>query len=193
MNPAKVEAAVRGIHGIPGAVRAGRDLSLKPGVEGSLIDEGGVGRRKGMGESPERGGVPGDVDPASGPAVRATGTRGTGRRGGGKQRPRSTVGMRRRALRGGKGGGRAFGRRLRNRGEAMGRRGQTALTVGLEGDSIQERKVRRSRGCQTLGMRRGRGRRGGRGVTSHGDRADGEDRGDGSRGGGRRGGSTANH
>ena len=35
VDSAKVEAAIRMVHGIPGAVRAGRDLSLKPGVERS--------------------------------------------------------------------------------------------------------------------------------------------------------------
>ena len=65
MRAAEVEAAIRMVHGIPGAVRAGVNLHLKPGVERSQEDEGGVGRREGMGKGPEGGGVPGDVDPAA--------------------------------------------------------------------------------------------------------------------------------
>ena len=146
-----------------------------------------------MGESPEGGGVPGDVDPARSPTVGAACARGDGRRGGVRRGPQRATGTRRRALRGGKGGSRAFGRRPRGREEAVRGRSQTTLAIRLEGDSIQEREFGRGRrGRRTLGTRRGRGRRGGRGVTGHGDRANGKDRGGRSRGGDRRGGSTAN-
>ena len=61
------------------------------------------------------------------------------------QGPQRTTGTRHRALRGGKGGGRAFGRRPRRK--VVGRGGQTGLAVGLEGDFIQEQKLGRSWGC----------------------------------------------
>ena len=48
-----------------------------------------------MGEEPERGGVPSEVDPARGPARCVTGTQGTGR-----QEPLKTMGMGHRAWRG---------------------------------------------------------------------------------------------
>ena len=99
---AKVKAAVRGIHRIPGTVRAGRDLRLKPGVESCLIDEGRGREREGVGESPKRRGSPSEMDLARGPAVGAAGTRG-GKRGGARRGPKRTTGTRRRALRGGKG------------------------------------------------------------------------------------------
>ena len=72
-----------------------------------------------MGESPERRGSPSEVDLARGPAVRVAGTQG-GKRGGVQRGPLRTAGTRRRVLRGGKGGCRAFGRRLQERGEASG-------------------------------------------------------------------------
>ena len=97
-----MKTAVRGIHGIPGAVGTGRDLHLKPGVESCLIDEGRGRRQEGVGESPERRGSPSDVDLARGPAVGAAGTQG-GKRGGVRREPQRTTGMRRRVLRGGKG------------------------------------------------------------------------------------------
>ena len=191
INLAKVKAAIGGIHGIPGAIRTGRDLHLKPGVECSLIDEGGRCRREGMWESPEGRGSPSEVDPARGPAVGAAGTRG-GKRGRVRRGPQRTTGTRRRAQRGGKGESRVFGQRPQRLKEAVGRRSQAALAVRLEGGLIQEQEFGRSWGCRTLGTRRGHGRREGRGVTGHGDGANGKDRGDKSRGGDHRGGSTAN-
>ena len=137
-----------------------------------------------MGVEPERGGVPSEVDPARGPACHVTETQGTGR-----QEPLKTIGTRPRALRGGKGGGRVFGRRPQDRGVRL--RGGKAET-GQEGFNVHTRRRGRSRGCQTLGIRQGRGQRGGRGVTGHSDRANSADRGDRSRGGGRKGGSTTN-
>ena len=146
--------------------------------------------RKGVGEHLKRGGVPSEVDPARSPACCATGTQGMGRGGRGMQGPQRTMGTRHRVLRGGKGGGRAFGQCPRRK--AVGRGGQTGLAVGLEGDFIQERKLGRSQGCRTLGTRRERRQRGGRGVIGHGNGANGEDRGDRSRGGDQGRGSTTN-
>ena len=85
-----------------------------------------------------------------------------------------------------------FGWRPPGRGGRRRGGGQTVLAEGLEGGCIQHTRRGRSRGCRTLGMRRGRGRRGGRGIAGHGNRANGKDRGDRSRGGDRRGGLTAN-
>ena len=104
-----------------------------------------------MGEEPERGGVPSEVDPARGPARRATGTQGTGRR-----EPLKTTGTRPRALRGRKGGSRAFGRHPRDKGGGRGPRGggpggRRRAETSQEG--LNSRAVRRgrSRGCRTLG------------------------------------------
>ena len=190
VDVAKVKAAIRVTHGIPGAIGIGRDLCLKPGVESSRIDEGRRRGGEGMGESLERRGVPSEVDLARGPAVGVAGTRG-GKRGGVRRGPQRTTGTRCRALRGGKGGGRAFGRRPRKRGEARRKEPHEKLG-GKVGQILGTRQGRRQRGCRTLGTRQGRGRRGGRGVTSHGNGADGVDRGDRSRGGDHRGGSTTN-
>ena len=74
VRAAEMKAAIRGVHGIPGTVRAGVHLHAKPEVEHSREDEGGVSRGKGMGESPKGRGVPGDVDLARGPAVGGAGT-----------------------------------------------------------------------------------------------------------------------
>ena len=62
VDVAKVEVLIRVIHRISGAVRAGRDLRLKPRVESGLIDEGGRCQGKGIGESPEGRGGPSEVD-----------------------------------------------------------------------------------------------------------------------------------
>ena len=189
MNAAQMEAPVRCFGRIPRAVSASRDLVIEVGREGKVIVKRRGCQGEGMGVSLERGGVPSEVDPARGPAHRVTGTQGTGRGGRRGREPWRTMGTRCRVLRGGKGGCRAFGWRLQGKG---GGRGQTMLAEGIKGSRIRHTRCRRSRGCQTLGTRQGRGQRGGRGVTGHGDRADGEDRGDRSRGGDHRGGSTAN-
>ena len=67
-----------------------------------------------MGECLKRGGVSSEVDLVRGPAHCATGTQGSGR-GGVRQESQRTTGTRCWALRGGKGGSRAFGRRLREK------------------------------------------------------------------------------
>ena len=133
------------------------------------------------------------MDPARGPARRVTGTQGRGRGVWNRREPPRTTGTGRRALGGGKGGSRVFGQHLLGRGGRRRGGGQTAEAEGLEGGHIRHSRHGRSQGCRTLGMGRGHGRRGGRGVTGHGNRANSEDRGDRSRGGGHRGGSTANH
>ena len=188
MDAAEVEAVIRCVRGILRAVITGRDLFLKCERKHSREDKGGGRGGEGMGEEPERGGVLCEVDPARGPARCVTGTQGTGRR-----EPLQTTGMGHRALRGGKGGSRAFGQCPRKRGGRRSRGCDPRKILGGKGGGSQGTRCGSSRGCRTLGTRRGRGQRGGRGVTGHGDRADGADRADCSRGGGRRGGSTANH
>ena len=185
MGLAQVDAAIGSAPGVPGALIAGFDEIREGRGKGGSVIERGVGRRKGVGVRPKRGGVPGEVEPARGPARRVTGARGTGR----GWSPRTT-GTRRRALGGGKGEGRAFGRRPRGKG---GRRGQTTGVEGRERGGVRGTRRGRSRGCRTLGTRQGRGQRGGRGVTGHGDRANGANRGGRSRGRGRGGRSTTNH
>ena len=86
VDAAKMKAAIRVIHGIPGAIGTGQDLCLKPRVESCLIDEGRGRGGEGVGESLERRGSPSEVDLARGPAVGVAGTRG-GKRGGARQGP----------------------------------------------------------------------------------------------------------
>ena len=133
--------AIRCAYGVPRAVFTGRDPFLKWEWKRGVVDKGGGGGGKSVGEEMERGGVPSEVDPARGPAHRVTGTQGAGRR-----EPLQTTGMGHRALRGGKGGSRAFVRRLRNRGGNKGRRGR-------RGGHNRGTRRGRSRGCQTLGTR----------------------------------------
>ena len=147
---AHVKASIGVVNGIPGTVRADFHLRLKPGVKRRRIDEGRERGGKGVGESPKGRGIPCEVDLARGPAVRAAGTRG-GKGGRGRRGPHRTTGTGRRALRGGKGRGRAFGRRPRDKGARW--RGGKAET-GQGGFNIHTTRRERSRGgCRTLGTR----------------------------------------
>ena len=149
-------------NGIPGTIGADVHLLHQPGVEHRRPVEGRGRGGKGVGESPEGRGIPGEVDLARGPAVGAAGTRG-GKRGRGRRGPNRTTGTRRRALRGGKGRGRAFGRRPRDKGVRW--RGGKAES-GQSSFNIHTRRHEGGRGGRrTLGTRRGRGRR--RGGVSH--------------------------
>ena len=66
--------AIRSAKSIPGAIITGLNMIHESRGEGSNIIERGVSRRKGVGECPKGGGVPGNMELARSPARCETGT-----------------------------------------------------------------------------------------------------------------------
>ena len=133
VDAAEVEAVIRCVRGIPQTVFTGRDPFLKWERKRSAVDKGGGRVGKGVGEEPERGGVPSEVDPARGPARRVTGTQGTGRRE--PLRPRAQ----------------GTGHRGGKRGEAGRLYGARGIGVGMKGEGVEGAAATGARGAGEAG------------------------------------------
>ena len=76
MNAAQMKVPVSCLRRVPRAVVACGDPVNEVGREGEVIDKRRGRRSEGVGVSPERGGISGEVDLARGPACQVTGTQG---------------------------------------------------------------------------------------------------------------------